>query len=135
MTFVLNKRLLPGEKETCKLAFFIIKQLVNDNIVCIYLKLGEFLDQPLCFIKREELRNANTDKGCQVLPTGKYKRYEKLQKNKEKRKKKKRKLTFNMILSEPINTENQVKGLINNYKTSKLIAHLLDEVLASHTKL
>lgn len=40
-----------------------------------------------------------------------------------------------MILSEPVNTDNKVKCLKNNYKTSKLIANLIDEMLASHTKL
>lgn len=51
--------------------FLIIENLVDDDIVCIYFELSELLYQSLSFIKREELRNANTDKGCHVLPPGK----------------------------------------------------------------
>uniref|UniRef100_A0A7C9ATV8 Uncharacterized protein n=1 Tax=Opuntia streptacantha TaxID=393608 RepID=A0A7C9ATV8_OPUST len=46
--------------------FIIIKNLVNDNVVSINLKLGELLHQSLCFIERKELRDANTDKCSQV---------------------------------------------------------------------
>lgn len=55
------------------LTIFIKKYLVNNNIMRIYLKFGEFLYQSLSFIEREEFWNANTDKGCQVLPIRKYK--------------------------------------------------------------
>jgi hypothetical protein len=51
--------------------FLRIKNLVNYNIMCIYLELGEFLHQSLSFIERKELWNADTEKGCQVLPTRK----------------------------------------------------------------
>jgi hypothetical protein len=50
--------------------FFIIKHLINDNIMCINLNFGKLLNKSLSFIKGEELGNANTNKGCQVLEAG-----------------------------------------------------------------
>jgi hypothetical protein len=38
--------------------------------MCINLNFGKLLNQSLSFIKGEELGNANTNKGCQVLEAG-----------------------------------------------------------------
>ena len=42
-------------------------ELVDDDVVCVNLALGQLLDQPFGFIQGQELRDAHTDEGCLLL--------------------------------------------------------------------
>lgn len=62
------RKMLSALKEGEEITFFIINHLVDNDIMCINLKLSEFLYKSFGFIKREEFWDANADESCQILP-------------------------------------------------------------------
>lgn len=54
------------EVNGCALTLLGVQELVDDNVVCVNLVLCEFLDQALGLVERQELGDADTDKGSEV---------------------------------------------------------------------
>lgn len=42
-------------------------ELVDNDVVCVDLALGQLLDQPLCLVQRQELGDAHTDESRLLL--------------------------------------------------------------------
>lgn len=54
-------------------------ELVDDDVVCVDATLGQFLDQPLRLVQRQELSDAHADEGGLFLGAGEVEKRKPLQ--------------------------------------------------------